>query len=332
MRRKDPEEIRRQQQLAKEAEVRKKERDRCMRFALDWCGHGRSHCQEREKEQRKKAAQEEKERREAEREQQRLQKQREKDQQAQQKQVSKEKTKASEKAKQVIRREVLAEQKKMRDDARILVLERFDAEEDATDLAAALAVPVLAAASAGEALPEGRARREVAAELLRGSNSLYADTALTHADAENLLDVATCVQAFQGFLKLQSKVYHLENMLACLRTSELKYPGEAATAEGGLPLYDEYAVKTQAAETDLDRIQLNMLRPVVVELNAALGLREPEKPDESATSRRERKAASEKGSLVYSLPFNQMTWAEVFRMCLVMRIGQEMNKSDEEVR
>ena len=94
---------------------------------------------------------------------------------------------------------------------------------------------------------------------------------------------------------------------------------------------EAYVAATQAAEAVLDRIQLNLLFPIVSELNDLLGLEEYEGKDPDNLSRREKKNVLEHSSLLWSLPLNQLTWPELFRMCSVMRIGQEMGHVDAEV-
>lgn len=94
---------------------------------------------------------------------------------------------------------------------------------------------------------------------------------------------------------------------------------------------EAYIAAMQSAETELDRIQLNLLFPIVSELNDLLGLEEYEGKDPDNLSRREKKNVLEHSSLLWSLPLNQLTWPELFRMCSIMRIGQEMGHFDAEV-
>lgn len=95
-------------------------------------------------------------------------------------------------------------------------------------------------------------------------------------------------------------------------------------------LWESHREGVRAAEAELDRIQLNMLFPVVQELNSYLGLEEVDEKDAENRPRREKKNTLEHNSLLWSLPLNQLTFAELLRMCSIMRICQEMEKPIEE--
>jgi hypothetical protein len=67
-------------------------------------------------------------------------------------------------------------------------------------------------------------------------------------------------------------------------------------------------------EVELDRIQLNLIRVVLDDLHSLFGLqdRDDKKP-------------------IPHFPLNQLTWPEIARMIIIISIGKDLSKSDDEV-
>jgi hypothetical protein len=379
--------------------------------------------QEKLREEKRRADQaerdRERERREAEKERERERKEQARKEQKNQriqeaekaKSIQKERTRKDDKARQQLRRDVTAEQKKTRTTAACAVLDQFDIEEDLIEMHEALAAPHLAC-RVFEDVGADKDAAAVASVLSRLQDGF--DTyGISPGDVENVLDVSTCLHAYQGLLKLPTKVFKLDAFLPFLKAlssvaprvhdyttsvakgstttssdsnpsvkrekvmqdqgiqgsldvkykdpSELGSTGDtgamevqveaASASETDKPVNSipsqhivtdlkleqersesEHWKRLQDAEVDLDRVQLHLLRPVVAELNAILGLHEPGKDEAAPGSKKDSKrSVVHHGSGLWTLPLNQLTWAELTRMCILMRIGQELNKTDEEV-
>lgn len=298
--------------------------------------------QEAEKELRRTALLLEKERREKERDELRVSKLKEKEKEKEVVKLNKEKNKFVDKARHLVKKEVASEQKRLRSEAVAIVLERFDEEEDALEMQTAISAPLMTSSNLSSLIVSDKSKAMPTIEFLMQNRLDNNSSGIFFSDLENAIDVTTCLQAHQGFIKSSSKVFQIDNFLSLLRTAE----GSSATpAEPDdstslarinseysyVDAYDESRSRTQNTESELDRMQLYMLQPVVKELNDLLGLEEPDNSEDPTVSRRQKRAFS-RGNLMGSLPLNQLTWLELFRMCIIMRIGQELEKSDEEVK
>lgn len=291
-----------------------------------------------------------------------------------------------------------AEQKKTRTAAACAVLEQFDIEEDMIEMQEALAAPHLA----NRVFEDAGADKDAAAvaSFLSRIGDGFEKHGISPSDVENILDIATCLHAHQGLLKLPNKVFKLDNFLSFLEALSFVAPrassvddlpadekadpkvvksedtepaieaevlnaakqekecdgstpmdvveettpvtekplesrpsNEGSTQVKALQQSSDFELwrRLQDAEVDLDRVQLHMLRPVLSELHNVLGVREPGVEEPSTSKKDSKRSVVHHGSGLWTLPLNQLTWAELTRMCMLMRIGQELNKTDEEV-
>lgn len=144
---------------------------------------------------------------------------------------------------------------------------------------------------------------------------------------ETTADPATCVESKEGDVSPPLYPMAVDGPIDAIAQSKL--------TTAALYAEEQYIRALRKAESELDRVQLNLLFPVVQELNTMLELSEPDGKagdNDSNLSRREKKNVLEHTRLLWSLPINQLTWTELSRMCIIMRIGQELGKSDEEVK
>lgn len=301
------------------------------------------------------------------------------------------KSKKEERGKAAIRKDVAADQKRAQIAALGEVLDQFDLEEDMLDLQSALLTPAVVGAAF-----QGSEKLSVIDILSEPSNRADMGT-LSSQEIENILDVTSCLQAYQGFLKLPAHICHFDEFLQCLEdaaapppTVQMQEPVNEGNADvlpdveflhlqrdpdvtlNGVPaseamdLIDDnleepkavlesktllepkadatdcnaidelspeekYSKAILAAEAEIDRLQLNLLFPILRELNEFLGLEETVGKDNDNMSRRDKKSTLEHNSLLWSLPLNQLTFPELFRMCIIMRIGQELNQPEIDV-
>eukprot|EP01041_Mallomonas_annulata_P004666 gene4666-9256_t len=84
----------------------------------------------------------------------------------------------------------------------------------------------------------------------------------------------------------------------------------------------ERRTRLMEAEALLDRIQLSAVKAIFGELRTVLGL--DEKDVDSG-----RMSGSGSGSV--NLPLNQMTWPDIARMCFLLKVEQEIEKTDDEI-
>jgi len=111
------------------------------------------------------------------------------------------------------------------------------------------------------------------------------------------------------------------------KSSSLDYAASDRTGTGT-------AVATKSdddvAEAMLDRTHLCVVRCIVPDLYVALSL--VEKELDSAKKDRKSAAGETVGSAAASLfPLNQMTWPELARMSLILKLYEELEKTEEEV-
>jgi hypothetical protein len=78
-----------------------------------------------------------------------------------------------------------------------------------------------------------------------------------------------------------------------------------------------YSIQSSQNEVELDRVQLNIIRVLLSDLHALLGL----------TDKEDRKGVK----LTLALPLNQLTWHEIARMIILVSINREILKTDDEV-